>query len=140
MKKNYLLIAIIIVSFSLHAQKKNKKEKSFKDAIEQSNKELFCKLSDASMALPELKTDSNLNDYINFKFCNGYEKKIIGVVFGEKQGYGYVEIGRYKISLMPFKTGNAKLYFNNYINNYNINKYRIIKVIFFDNSSLVVNP
>ena len=137
MKTYYILLLIIISTTNLHAQKKFKKGE-FGKLIEQSNKEFACSLADASGALPELKTDSNLNDYINFKFCNSYKTKIIGVVFGEKQGHGYIEVGRYKMSLMPFKTGNAKLYINYNINKYNINNYRIIKVIFFDGSNLII--
>lgn len=138
MKKYCFLFLIAITTTTFHAQKKFK-EGEFGKLIEQSNKEFACSLADASWASPELKTDSNLNDYFNFRFCNSYKTKIIGVVFGEKQGYGYIEVGRYKMSLMPFKTGNAKLYINNNISKYNKNNYKIIKVIFFDGSSLDVN-
>ena len=139
MKTYYILLLIIISTTNLHAQKKIKTAKDWDKAIDESNKAFFCNLNDAFNSIITLKTDADLKDYFNFKFCNSYKTKIIGVVFGEKQGYGYIEVGRYKMSLMPFKTGNAKLYINYNISKYNKNNYKIIKVIFFDGSNLDVN-
>ena len=135
MKTFYILLLIIISVTNLQAQKKIKTAKDWDKAIDESNKAFFCNLNNAFNSIITLKTDADLKDYFNFKFCNGNGKKIIGVVFGEKQGYGYGEIGRSKVSVLPNKTGNARLYLNYNISKYNINNYKIIKIIYYDGSS-----
>jgi hypothetical protein len=95
-------ISVLLLIGSVNAQSKQKD--SFTTSFNCSLK------SDGEVT--EVKTDSEMRDYIEFELCNNSTIAITGVIFVYTPGYyPRKEAGRYKIRILPRQTGRPRFYF-----------------------------
>jgi hypothetical protein len=85
-----------------------------------------------------LKTDGNLNDYLEFKVCNDQtNKRVIGVVIAYQQKHmTKQEIGRVKLNVGPKSIGYAKYYPSLSLDKSMYDQIFICKYIYSDGTSL----
>lgn len=136
--KKLLTILVLCMTLVCFSQKK-KSSKAENDAIENEIRFMLeCTAAHAYTNNHKLKTDTNLNDYLEFKICNDQtNKRVIGVVIAYQQKHMPIqETGRVKLNIAPKSIGYAKYYPSYKVNESMYDQLFVYKYIYSDGTTL----